>query len=328
MQRTFVVGCPRSGTTLVQAMLARHPDVFTLPETGFFVRLLGGLHYRWGDADAKPYKHKLARRLGFARRYGRRELVQLQQTLQGDIAQPRRAPWRESTCIARFVDMLDHMALKANRSMWIEKTPNHLLYLPEIENHLPDARFIHVIRPGVDVMASVTDANLRYDNSNAFSGGLVRWVQRWNRAANIHRQYIGERQHHFVFLEDLTRDPESEWKRLCTFLGLSQDVELDSACLQRIADPEREPWKHAALSGQPSQSDSKVEALFGPRLRDWLRERLSPYEELYAASSAAYDRADSFSTFELIRTGRPVEHVEATATPMVRKAASEHSQVA
>jgi len=50
MRRTFVVGCPRSGTTLVQAMIARHPDVFSLHETFFFESLLGDAELRWAIA--------------------------------------------------------------------------------------------------------------------------------------------------------------------------------------------------------------------------------------------------------------------------------------
>ena len=195
--------------------------------------------------------------------------------------------------------MLDGLTEQAGRSMWIEKTPNHLLYLSEIERYVPEACFIHVIRPGMDVLASLTDANMRYQGNNAFDGSLLHWVQRWNRAADIHRSRIGVRNHHFVFLEDLTRDPVGEWERLCRFLNLRAEVELDQACNQIIADPKLEPWKKTALSGQPRHADSKVERLFGPELRDSLRQRLTSYEELYAASSLAYDRDDSFITPEI-----------------------------
>jgi hypothetical protein len=294
MQRTFVVGCPRSGTTIVQAMLARHPQVFTLPETGFFPRLLGGIDHRFGDEGAVPRRRNLARRLGLARRYGRREFVELQRSLLGERAASVRAPWRLDTCVARFIDTLDGLTERAGRATWIEKTPHHLLYLPEIERYLPDARFIHVVRPGMDVLASIMDAYLRYNN-NSFSGGLLLWVRRWNRAAEIHRSCIGMRHHYFVFLEDLVRQPLEEWQRLCGFLGLSPDAELDQACHQHIADPKAEPWKQSALSGLPHPADSKVEQLFGPQLREWLREKLSSYEDLYAASSLAYDRDDSFT---------------------------------
>ena len=321
MQRTFVVGCPRSGTTIVQAMLARHPEVFTLPETGFFPRLLGGLHYRLGDDGARPSRRSLARRLGLTRRYGRQEFLALQRALLGEGHQSKRAPLFLETCIARFGDMLDGLADDAGRSVWIEKTPHHLLYLREIERYMPDARFIHVIRPGMDVLASITDAELRYDNKS-FGGGLMQWIRRWNRAAEIHRSRIGARNHHIVFLEDLTRDPAGEWNRLCQFLGLSISVELDQTCHQNIADLKVEPWKRDALSGLPHQADSKVESLFGPQLREWLRERLTSYEELYAASSLAYDREDYFLTPDKMPKMVPVEKADAEQGAGVSKTAS------
>lgn len=209
----------------------------------------------------------------------------------------------------RFVALLDDLAGQASRLAWIEKTPYHLFYLPEIGHYLPDARFIHVIRPGMDVLASVTDADLRYDN-RAFSGGLMQWVRRWNRAMDIHRSRIGTPNHHFVFLEDLVHNPAEEWQRLCRFLGLSTHVELDQTCHQNIADPKVEPWKQDALSGLPQQADSKVENLFGPQLREWLHERLTSYESLYAASSLAYNREDSFRMPALMPELRPAEKAE------------------
>ena len=35
--RAFLIGCPRSGTTLLQSLLFSHPDVISFPETFFFV---------------------------------------------------------------------------------------------------------------------------------------------------------------------------------------------------------------------------------------------------------------------------------------------------
>jgi hypothetical protein len=276
-------------------MLARHPQVFTLPETGFFPRMLGGIDYRFGDEGARPRRRNLARRLGLTRRYGRREFVELQRALLGETRAPARAPLLMDACVQRFFAMLDDFAERAGRATWIEKTPLHLLYLPEIEHYLPDARFIHVVRPGMDVLASIMDAYLRYGNQS-FSGGLMVWARRWNRVVDIHRTRIGVRNHYFVFLEDLVRQPAAEWQRLCKFLQLPADIELDEACYQHIADPALEPWKLAALSGLPQQSENKVEQLFGPQLRDWLREKLHSYEELYAAGSLAFNRDDSFST--------------------------------
>jgi len=286
MQRIFIVGCPRSGTTLVQAMLARHPAVLTLPETAFFEHLCGDLKWRWGDRDVRPQRRRLRQRLGFARKRAHAALGMLQRRLSNEAA---RLPWplRTESCARRFVDLLDARAHAEGRTAWIEKTPYHLLYIPEIEYHVPNARFVHVIRPGEDVLASIADANLRYENNNAFGGGTVHWSRRWNRAAQIHREHARQPHHHFVFLDDLTRDKHREWLRLCAFLQIDAAAELDASCDQPIADLQSEPWKRDALSGQPGQTRRKAESMFGPQVREWLRRQLTPYEELRRSCKGA-----------------------------------------
>lgn len=276
MRRTFIVGCPRSGTTLVQAMLARHPDVATLPETAFFEHLYGELHWRWGDHGVSR-RPRRAIELGFARRTGRRVLGRLQGKLGGDGAM---VPLRLAGCIERFVGLLDDHASAAGRTMWIEKTPNHLLYIPEIERHVPEACFVHVIRDGLDVVASIADANLHYDNNHGFGGGAKLWAHRWNRAMTLHARHVGRPNHHFVFLEDLVRDTPREWRRLCGALRLDPDAPLAEAGAQPIADLADEPWKRQAVQGTPRAPRSKAGALFGPGLLDWLSKRLVPLEPL------------------------------------------------
>ena len=291
MQRIFIVGCPRSGTTLVQAMLARHPAVLTLPETAFFEHLCGDLKWRWGDRDARPQRRRLRQRLGFAHKRAYEALEKLQRRLPREAAR-RSWPLRAGTCVRRFVEMLDAHAQAEGRAAWIEKTPYHLLYIPEIERHVPDARFVHVIRPGEDVLASIADANLRYENNNAFGGGTVHWSRRWNRAAQIHRAHARRPHHHFVFLDDLIRDMSCEWRRLCAFLHLDAAAELDASCDQLIADLGSEPWKREAVSGLPGHARRKAESMFGPQVREWLQRQLTPYEELRRSCRGGGQRGD------------------------------------
>ena len=290
MRRTFVVGCPRSGTTIVQALLARHPAVYTLPETAFFEQLHGDLAWRWGDANIEPRRRRWRQSLGLTRRHIRETFAALHVQLAGARpAMPAAYHWR--TLSQRFLALLDRSAASAGRSMWLEKTPNHLLYIPEIEALAPDAHFVHVVRRGIDVLASLADVYLRYENDEAFGGGTVHWARRWNRAMDIHAQHVGRPNHHFVFLEDLVRQPEAEWARLCAFLQLPPEAPLDQACQQSIANLKDEPWKVSAIEGQVREADRKVDGLFGPKLQRWLQGRLASYEDLRAQCQAARPRA-------------------------------------
>lgn len=289
MRRTFVVGCPRSGTTIVQALLARHPAIYTLPETAFFEQLHGDLAWRWGDARVQPRRRRWRQSLGLTRRHIRETFVALHVQLAGARpAMPSAYHWR--TLSGQFLALLDRSAVMAGRSMWLEKTPNHLLYIPEIETLAPDARFVHVVRRGMDVLASLADVYLRFENDDAFGGGTVHWARRWNRAMDIHSQHIGRANHHFVFLEDLVRQPDIEWARLCAFLDLAPDAPLDNACQQSIANLTDEPWKISAIEGQLHEADPKVDGLFGPRMQRWLQGRLASYEDLRAQCQAVRAR--------------------------------------
>src|ERR1700749_2257344 len=40
LRRLFVVGCERSGTTLLTVMLGRHHEIAMMPETHFFLRVV------------------------------------------------------------------------------------------------------------------------------------------------------------------------------------------------------------------------------------------------------------------------------------------------
>lgn len=276
MRRTFVVGCPRSGTTLVQAMIARHPDVFSLRETCFFRTMLGDLELRWGDLGAHGDRHWY-HRAGLARSSGRRLLRELEQ-IHSTHPRRKRVPRSSSACARRYVELLDAAASWEGRSHWVEKTPDHLLYLDEIAAHVPDATFVHVLRNGMDVIASLTDADMHYQNTAGFRGGIVQWSKRWNRAVELHLARLGRPRNHVLCLEDVIADPCGEWTRLHDFLDLDRNRDLLPQPGSVIADMESEPWKNTAFSGVARSPPGKVTALFGPQSVTWLRQHLVSYE--------------------------------------------------
>ncbi len=274
VKRIFVVGCPRSGTTVVQALIARHPDVHTLPETGFFEALYGGTQARWGDPYARDGRRWYHRRLRLAQSRGRRRLRELEH----GIGLKRRlpVPWRDGACTQRFVRMLDHAAARANCSAWIEKTPQHLLYLDEIAAAVPDARFVHVIRAGRDVLASIADADLHQPWPD-FSGGVVTWARRWNHALGLSLARQDDPRHFLLCLEDLTRDFDGTWHALREFLDLAVDRTLLARPGSRVSSVDHEPWRRRETTGRINTPERKYERLFGPETRAWIESALCDY---------------------------------------------------
>ncbi len=286
---TFLVGCPRSGTTFLQAALSKHPDILSLPETAFFERTLPGRvgHLVTGFDRAVAAREQRGREYLRVQRRARRALRAIARDL-GRAAVPG-LHLGLSGYVGEFAGMLDAAARDHHCSVWLEKTPNHVFYLDVIQRYLPQARFIHLLRRGEDVVASAIEASLRYagiGDGNVFCESIPWWVACWNAAVAAHREYAGLDNHCAVFYEDLVRDFDGEYARLCEFIGVAPAQPRDGA-VKRVARLEREPWKQAAVSGRLIPAAQKFEALFGPDTQDWIREQLLSYDDVRAELAAA-----------------------------------------
>ena len=222
-RRVFVVGVPRSGTTLVQSLLATHSTATSFTESHFFSR-----HYALLPLLGTPI---LTRDPG----------PRLREFLaENHEAPPAAASWFETggasggraflphrTRLAarQFLRVLDEVALSRGRSCWIEKTPRHLRYVPLVEKVSASdssTRFVHVIRQGLDVVASLHQASRTWE----IPYDLDACVRRWNEDVGFSLSRIGAPRDLFVFYEELTAQPEAALRRLLAGLGLGWEPEI------------------------------------------------------------------------------------------------------
>lgn len=278
VRKVFVVGCPRSGTTIVQAQLAALPGVYSPGETHFFEHLLG--HFdRWLFHHPRFGRATTRRMWLVSGRTHRRVNECFAEATRGDGAGaklPRRLTGAGYTrCLVR---RLDALARQSGHGAWVEKTPDHLAYIDIISRRVPDAVFLHVVRNGEDVVASAIEAQLRYRDRRAFSGGIDHWIARWNRAAEEHLRFAGHPRHVVLPYEGLLAAPDRVRELLAELCGLDpHPPDGPVPGVGRIADPHNEPWKQDALDGVVRAPPRKVEALFGPRLQRQLRALLGDY---------------------------------------------------
>lgn len=228
MKRIFVVGFPRSGTTLVQSLLGGHPTVATFPETHFFE----GIVPRWrpvrGSGFVRPDALRIRARLRDARVGWLPGLT--------DLARPTLGHWS-----GRFVDALDAAATATGADAWIEKTPGHYGFVPEIGAHVEGARFVHVVRPGLDAVASYHRAVT--ENPGAWGrrkfwfdlspAGLAR---RWVDAVGTTLSRAGDEGHHVIRYDDVVRAPAETVRDTFARLGLdASDATVHGALRERPA---------------------------------------------------------------------------------------------
>lgn len=196
----FIVGLPRSGTTLVESILSQHSSVGTLGETGLLAETVALCRHRTGTAgDASgPWDWYSV-------------------ITDDDLAHLRKT-WL-SRCAERFATDFPAVIL--------EKAPLNLFELGFARRLLPDARFIFLSRHPLD--AGLSNFTTNYFAAHRFSknldsiGHMTRAIC---RSAAHYRAVLGPSFRHQSF-RALVTQPETQIRALVAHMGLG----WEPACL-------------------------------------------------------------------------------------------------
>ena len=241
-KRIFIVGCPRSGTTLLQGVLASHPEVYSLPETFFFAKAISR---NWVKNKFIHPSLKVRNHL--------RSMLQVMN--RQDLKGVGKVGFFQSDYHSPFLRVMDQLTLDSGGTVWVEKTPMHLYFIEEIQKLIPDAVFIHIVRNGMDVVPSLVKATQENHKKWASVMGWRRlsgWkgysieeaIQRWNTDFSISQKYQRIPGHLIVKYEELILNPEAVSKSLCEELEIEFNPEmLDASSSYENIVSSFESWK-------------------------------------------------------------------------------------
>lgn len=265
----FIVGAQRSGTTLLRLMLNRHPRL-SVPYESVFIPDLQTQAGATGilTADEATAILSMIADHPFVIRGGL-------------LPDPAAVLALRPRTYQDLVDaMFRELARRRGKCRWGDKTPSYVSRMPTIRALFPDAQFIHLIRDGRGVAASMR--RLRWWGEHNILTCAARWSSRvWSGrtfGSTLTADYLEVR------YEDLVRSPRAVLGRTCDFLGEEFDpVMLDHHESARSDMPAAAiPWHDASTS---PVDPSKAEA--------WTR-LLSPddvalFESAAGATLAAFD---------------------------------------
>ena len=221
----FIVGSPRSGTTLLRFMLASHPRLWVPDETGFvpFLRVPP-------DQTLSPSETaRVCRRIG-----------QLNRGWDDTAAATSTAVRKQQNL--RLGDLLDTLyrsrMADSGAARWGDKTPGYILHVPLIARIFPSGQFIHLIRDGRDVTLSAM-AKWRHRFPERLYMDEIYLIRSWVRAVRCGRAAgaeLGPNRYLDLRYEDLAEDPEGTLIRTCSFLGedFHPDMLHHEALAQRV----------------------------------------------------------------------------------------------
>ena len=225
----FIVGCARSGTTLLQRLVDAHPSVAVTPSMHWVRDLLREQGLRKPE-DLVPPALVLA--LSAHPRFSRLRL---------DPDRVLRLSGQETTYAGLLSGLFGLYGEAAGKPLVGNKTAPFVRRIPELHGLWPRARFVHIVRDGRDVALSTLD----WASVEDVAGGYSSWEEDpisttalwWRRKVLLGREggeRVGPDLYREVRYEDLVNDPAAECAGLCKFLGLSYDEamlrfhELDS----------------------------------------------------------------------------------------------------
>jgi Sulfotransferase family len=294
----FIVGAPRSGTTLLKRIVDAHPEIAVTRETHWITRLIGGDPPSAATIRATPQlRSKLASDARFARLRGDLTQMGLGDELERLVAGDGELGWGELVS-----SIFDLYGRGAGKPLVGDKTPRYVRHIPTLHALWPAARFVHLIRDGRDVCSSVLAWRAERRMLTRFStwqsdpvSTIAVW---WEQLVRLGREAGGELPglYHEVRYERLVSDPAGECRALCEFL----DVPFDEGMIRFHEGRTRsEPgldakhaWRPIAAglrswrSELPSDSVERFEAVAGELLAELGYERGAP-----EPSGPALDRA-------------------------------------
>lgn len=249
----FVVGCPRSGTTLLQLMLHAHPRIAIPPETRHLLET-----YRrreeFGDLSVPANRARLAEHIMGVRKY--RDLKVPRERLTAAIVDG--PPTIGSALGLVYVEY----ARRFDKPRWGDKRPLYLHHIPTLLALFPDAQIVHIIRDGRACVASLK--RMPWWHATSVSAA-ARWVHSM-RDGRRARRLLRSDQYHELRYEDLVADPRAAMEDLCAFLGEDFDeAMLEPQRMARTAVPKR---KHHHARTQEAVSADKV-AAWSDELEPW-----------------------------------------------------------
>jgi hypothetical protein len=297
----FVIACGRSGTTLLRAMLERHPSMAIPPES-YFPLSLYERYGRSAPVDVAALATDLAANVRY-RDWGL------------DAAATRAALDGAPTYPAAIRALYGAYAAARGKDRYGDKTPPFVLHMDLLAGVFPESRFVHLIRDGRDVSMSLVETEF---GPRRITRAADVWRRRVERGMASGRA-LGPQRYLEIRYESLVADPAATLADVCRFIELERvDDMLRPEAATDTAIPERERAHHGNLAKPitaglrdwrhdlAARDVAAVEAVAGDLLSRLGYERAYPRLPAAARVRASVGRARSEATRRLRRGARTV----------------------
>ena len=287
----FIVSPPRSGSTLLQRMLASHSAIYSHPEP----HLLTPLNYLgyYDTVDKAPYDH-----------------INAAQALREFCQELPRGEEDYLDALRAYANTLyERVLAPTGKTHFLDKTPAYTLVWPFMTRLYPRARYVVLTRHPLAIMHSVAHSFFAGDYAAAEANNPI--VRRYVPAL---ADFMTEARVPFVHVryEDLVRTPEAEMQRIFAQLGLPYEPGVinygdrphisksygDPVAVQRHTRPVQDSqltWTQDLLARPEafSLASNLVQQLSDTHLKAWGYDKASLFADLGESTPQATQRRNA-----------------------------------
>lgn len=249
----FIIGAPRSGTSIMTWALGRHPNIQTMEETGWIATTAIGGSLSWSLGSSRDRRSHLSnseypqaaylRRLGeFVDQVVRDCFEERCHKFYGDF---------RASAVLKMQDGFDpNLPLLSTptdpKQRWVDGTPLNTHFLWAIDQMFPEAVFIHQLRRPSDVATSLESFDRLGASPVELEDGLRSWTHHVQAAALAERAFGAERVFRLRF-ERIVEEPEALFRDLFGFLGEEYCPDCAATLGMRLNSSEAAARKEANL---------------------------------------------------------------------------------
>jgi len=212
----FIIGSGRCGTTLLRRILFAHPDVCIPPETYVLHKCI----HHFLIYNNMPWDQLVSLILSTLEYHPKYSGINISlRPLTNELYNTS----KKDRSLAYILDRFYHYYAEKNKLscvIWGDKTPKNTYHLELINRVFPQAKYIHLVRHGVDVVDSYLRAGLRQD--------LDYTAKKWKKAVQLAQSFGAMHPNRYIELryENLVQDPGIWTKEICNFLGIEYIEDL------------------------------------------------------------------------------------------------------
>ena len=205
----FIVGCERSGTTMLRLILHSHANIAIPPQTKYIKKVYKRRLF-FGNLSKQKNRNKILK--WFSDNHNKKTKI-IDLGLGSNDVQNKMT--KSGKSLGSILSTIFKLYSKQNNKVrWGDKHPYYIKYLDQLLKLFPDAQIIHIIRDGRDAVASLKSMPW-WKNNSIYS--MLNWQEAISNGRKAKFKYSSNQ---FIEMryEDIIDQPEKNIKTLCGFL--------------------------------------------------------------------------------------------------------------